>query len=140
MVKNVVFKDFSEYWHFARSLSDKQRGIVFDNLSDNEKEMLENSYLTDGWSDVICHNEINDFIDSLKEKYGYDILEIKSKALRNKSTYVPKKFWDLLIEKLNKYKKESVKFVLNGIHAVPCKDNPQIILIVSSQSHQPEKD
>lgn len=141
MVKcNHVFKDFSEYLYFTRSLSEKQKVIVFNSLSEEDKDILDNSYIEDGWSDVICRNEIDAFIDELKNKYNYDILSIKSKAMRNKSTYVPKAFWTILTDRLNKYRYDSVKFILEGIKAVPCKDNPNVVLIVSTVSYKPEID
>lgn len=129
MVKQVVFKDFSEWWYYARALSEKQRDLVFSNLSDEQQHALEDSYAREGWEDVFCRNEIDEILDGLKEKYGYDVLDIKVRVLRGKSVYLPAKFWELVTDHLAHYKAEDVKFAVYGIRATACKVNPNVVLL-----------
>ena len=130
MLKQPVFSSFLEYWHYARYLSREQRKIIFKSLPSDQKEFLDNSYLKEGWADVFRRNEINDDIDDLKEDFGYDLVDIRVKALKGKSVYVPTKFWKIAEEQMNKYKPDLVEFVMEGIAAFPCDDNEDVSLIV----------
>lgn len=129
MGNQVIFRNFSEYWYYARPLSMKQREIVFDGLSQDQKEIIEESYLSEGWVDVMCRNEIDEFLDKVKTKFGYDLLNIRSKVKKGNSVYVPKKFWDMVIKYLDQYRTESICYLMYGITSAPCKENDQIILL-----------
>jgi len=130
MVKKPVFDNFSEYWYYARFLSENQRKIVFRSLTSEQKSSLDNSYRKDGWNDVFYRNEIDEKLDELKESYGYDILEIRSRALKGKSIYVPTKFWKIVEEQMNQYRPEVIEFVMSGIKSFPCDKNKNVCLIV----------
>jgi hypothetical protein len=73
-------------------------------------------------------------LDNLKEKYKYDIIDIRSRVLRGKSVYLPTKFWEVLQEGLNQYKQDSVRKFTVGIKAIRCKVNKDVVLLVSSAS------
>jgi hypothetical protein len=136
MLKRPVFSSFAEYWHYARYLSREQRKIIFKSLSIDQKEFLDDSYLKEGWSDLFYRNEIDDKIDKLKEDYGFDLMEIRIKALNGKSVYVSTEFWNVVEEQMNKYKPESVDFVMSGIKAIKCESNSKVCLIVNSESNE----
>lgn len=129
MVKKPIFDNFSEYWYYARSLSENQRKIIFRSLPTEQKASLDSSYRKDGWNDVFYRNEINERLDELKEAYGYDVLEIRSKVLKGKSVYLPSKFWQIVEEQMSQYRPEVVKFVMSGIEGVVCKANSEVCLI-----------
>lgn len=131
MDRKSIFKDFSEYWYYARPLSEKQREIIYSNLSDPEKSMINDSYLIDGWSDVFCRNKIDEIIDQFKYNYGFDIIEVKLKALKGDAPRMPKQLWNLLISQLKEFRMDSVGFILSGIKAVPSKEDEKIVIIVS---------
>jgi len=130
MVKKLIFESFSDYWYYARSLSESQRKIIFRSLPSEQKEFLDNSYRKDGWNDVFYRNEIDEKLDELREAYGYNVLEIRSKALRGKSVYLPTKFWQIVEEQMSQYKPDFVKFAMSGIKCVICDINPSVCLIV----------
>jgi hypothetical protein len=138
MLKPAIFKDFSEYWYFVRRLSDNQRQLVFEGLSSEQKRYVEDSYRKEGWADVLARNEIDALLDKLKDKYGYDVLDIRAKALKGKSVYAPARFWDLLESHLRQYQSSSVSFVLSGLKTIPCKENEQVVLVVSSDLYPDE--
>ena len=129
MLRRPVFSGFAEYWHYARYLSREQRKIIFKSLPVSQKKFLDDSYLKEGWSDLFYRNDINDKIDSLKEDFGYDLVEIRVKALQGKSVYVPTKFWKIVEEQMEQYKSEATEFVISGIKAVPCKGNEEVCLV-----------
>lgn len=129
MTKKPIFDNFSDYWYYARSLSESQRKIIFKNLTSEEKDSLDYSYRKDGWHDVFYRNEVNEKLDEIKESYGYDVLTIRWKALKGKSVYVPSKFWKVVQEQMSQYRPEVVNFVMSGMIATPCENNKEVSLI-----------
>lgn len=140
MLKGTVFKDFNEYWYYARYLTEYQRDIVYQSLPKEQQEYLSESYKRGEWSDVFYRNEIDVFLDELKEKYGYDVLSMRAKALKGKSVYVPTKFWDIVVRQMNKYKAKDVQHILSGLRNIQCDSNPNVTLLVSSSSYSPDID
>jgi hypothetical protein len=138
MIRRSIFSGFSEWWYYARVLTEHQRSVLFDHLDKKEKEFLQESYSKDGWEDVFCRNEIESLLDNLKEKYQYDIMDIRSKVLKGKSVYVPTKFWEVLQEGLNQYKPDSVRYITVGMKAIHCKVNKDVVLLVSEASDRSE--
>jgi len=136
--KKIVFKNFNEYWHFARHLSQKQRELVFKSLPKDQQRFI-NKSLTEGkWEDVFFRNAINDLLDDLKKDSGFNLLEIKCKVLKGRSVYLPKKFWDIATEQLGKFKPNHTQFILGGIKAIECKQNKEVVLIVPASSESKE--
>jgi len=140
MLKGSVFRDFSEYWYYAKYLTEYQRDVVYQSLPEEQRERLTDSYEKGEWSDVFFRNEIDEFVDELKDRYGYDVLSIRSKVLKGKSVYVPTKFWDLVVNQMHKYGTKDVHHILSGIKNVQCKSNPNVTLVVSSSSYSPDID
>ena len=130
MLKKPVFKNFTEYWYYARYLSTEQRKIIFKSLPSEQKKFLDRSYAEERYCDLFYRNEVNVKIDELKESYGYDILEIRLKALKGKSVYVPTKFWKIVEEQFRQTVPESVQFIIGGLKATPEEVNDQVCLIV----------
>jgi hypothetical protein len=134
MLKKPIFKNFTEYWYYARYLSREQRKIIFKSLSPEQRKYLDSSYLSEGWCDLFYRNDVNQKIDELKESYGYDVLEIRLKALKRKSVYVPTKFWKIAEEQFDQIAPEAVKFVIGGLKAIPERANDQVSLVVYDPS------
>jgi hypothetical protein len=128
----ALFKDFPEYWYYARHLSVRQRTIIFNSFSMQQQEILKRSYKTGKWDDVFYRNVIDKKIDDLKERYGYDILNIRYKVLNNRSAYLPFKFWTIARETIGMYDDEYTYFIFGGIKAVRCKENKDVILLIKN--------
>ena len=129
MLKKPIFDNFSEYWYYARSLSENQRKIIFRSLPSEQKASLDSSYRKDGWNDVFYRNDINERIDDIKDAYGLDIIDIRNKVLKGKSVYVPSKFWKVVEEQMSEFRPEVAQFVISGIEGVICQANPEVCLI-----------
>ena len=138
MVKKPIFDNFSEYWYYARSLSENQRKIIFRSLSREQKASLDSSYRKDGWNDVFYRNEINERLDELKEAYGYDVIDIRIKVLKGKSVYVPSIFWQIVEEQMSQYRPEVVQFAISGLEKVVCKVNLEVCLIARGEKESSE--
>ena len=132
MVDKKIFNDFNEYWYYAKYLSRDQRKIIFGNLSSEQKKKLDNSYLEDGWSDLFYRNEIDIILDDLKDAWGFDMLQIRAKVIHGKSVYVPTKFWKIVEEQMSQYRSDVVDFIMSGLEAIPCDNNKEVSLIVST--------
>ena len=126
----VVFKDFLEYWYYARFFSDRQKEIIFGSLSYKEQESLIESCNKGKWDDVLNRNILDDSIDEIKEEYGYDLLDIRYRVMKNKSVYVATNFWEHILERFEDYKDEQINFILGGIEAIVCEENEQVTLLV----------
>jgi hypothetical protein len=134
MLKDSIFEDFHEYWYYARYLSEEQRTIIYNSLPSEQRKHLNLSYKKGSWSDVFYRNEIDDFLDEMKDRYGYDVLELRAKALTGKSVYIPTKFWEIVLEHMNQYNRRNVKYITSGIKDIQCKNNPNVTLLVSEKS------
>ena len=130
--RKCIFKDFPEYWYYARHLSSLQRTLVFDSLSVEEQEILTASYTVGDWGDVFFKDAITNKIEDIKNQYGYDLLDIKYKVLSGKSVYLPYKFWKIVMEEMSKYDDKNNSFVVGGIIATRCKINSDVVLLVCS--------
>ena len=138
MLKDLVFEDFHEYWYYARYLSEVQRTIIYNSLSSEQRKCLNSSYKRGAWSDVFYRNEIDQFLDEMKDKYGYDILELRVKAISGKSVYIPTKFWEIVMGYMNQYNKEDVRYIISGIRSIQCEKNPNVTLLISERSDNPD--
>lgn len=129
-MKKIIFSDFLEYWKYARCLSENQRGIVFSSLSTEQKEIINQSFCSHGWIDVFRANAIDTVIDEFKKDYNINLIELKSKVLKGKSVYFPKKLWIAAQEALKEYRDGNRMAVLGGIKAYSCNENENVVLLL----------
>ena len=130
MLKDLIFKDFREYWYFARYLSKSQRTTVFNSLPSDQRDYLNSSYTKGEWNDVLLRNEIDKIIDELKDRYGYDLLELRAKVFAGKSVYIPTKFWEIVFEEMDKYDQRYTQYIMSDIKDIQCKENPNVTLLI----------
>jgi len=133
-----VFKNFPDYWHYARHLSKDQRRVVFNSLPPEQQDLLTKSYNTGKWDELFFRNDINDKADSLKEEFGYDLFLIRIKVFSNKSVYLPSKFWEIVEKEFKKYK-DNADFVIGGIKSVVCEENENVVLLVRDYDDEDEE-
>ncbi len=138
MIKKIsldspVFKDFSDYWYYARHFSNYQRKLISENLSNIDQKNLKESYSKGGWEEVLFRNSIFEILDRIKEEYKYDMIEIRCKVLNGKSVYVPKKYWQFIKNELQRFPDKCTFFAIGGIIGVECKENKDVILLISQK-------
>jgi hypothetical protein len=132
-LKKYIFKSFLEYWHFARTLSHKQRQIIFNSLTIDEQDNITRSYDLGRWEDVFDRNAIDRKIEELKNKYGFNLIDIKCRVLSGKSVYLPRDFWEEVLEEIDTFPQRDTSFVLGDIRASVCKENKRVVLITSDK-------
>jgi hypothetical protein len=131
----VVFKNFLEYWHYARFFSEHQKEIILSGLTALEQSSLLKSCNQGGWNDVLNRNILNETVDEIREDYGFDLIDLRYRILHNKSVYVPTNFWEYVLSKFEDYENEQVEFVLGGIKAISCKENKKVTLLIPFYSN-----
>jgi len=129
-----VFKNFAEYWFYTRQLDREQRQLLFSHLSTDEQNEIKESYINGKWSDVFTRNRLNYIIDSLKEEYGFDLLDIRYKVKKGKSVYVPISFWDAVVSSIDKFDPYYTAFLLGDIMPFVCSENEKVILLVKGNA------
>ena len=125
---DTVFKNFEEYWLYAKILSDSQRSIIRDSLSFKEKSILKTSYIDNGWEDLLIRNTIDKILDETKEDMGIDILKIKAEITSGKPVYLKTSQWNYIQDVLKQFKKEHVNYLLNGISDEKISDTTVMLL------------
>jgi hypothetical protein len=127
--RNVVFKDFDEYWHYVRCMSDNQKEILFNSLALSERKRLLVSCDEGHWDDLLNRDILNNLVSEIEKKYGYNLIEIRLKVLLGKSVYLPSNFWDMVVKKLAGYKDKHLNFILGGIEVKKCKANEKVVFL-----------
>jgi hypothetical protein len=132
--KSMVFKDFTEYWYFARYLSTEQRDTIYKSLSQKQQKLLSNSFKDGDWEDVFSRNVINELVVEFENQYKINLLAVKCKVIQGKSVYMPKQTWNDALELLSQFKPKHIIFILGGIKAVECSQNKDVVLIIPTSS------
>jgi len=117
MTKQTVFKDFGEFWHFTKFLSQKQSDTLFHSLPDDEQKKLKQSFKRGGWDALFKRNHVNRILDEIQEKKGIDMIAIRCKVISGKSHYMKKSDWDYVQGLLSPFGQDHVYFAIGGLSA-----------------------
>lgn len=110
-----IFKHFGEFWHYTRSLNNQQRETIFQNLCQEEKKSLKESYKSGGWEDVFFRDILDKFVDDIYNRYDINIIEIRCKVLSGKSVYLSRIVWDEIDRFVNKFNAKHTAYLVSGI-------------------------
>ena len=124
-----VFKNFEEFWHHTRELSERQRDIIFHTLPSNQQERLRRSFRSDGWEDLFLRNEIDELIEDLRIELGFDVIYMRCRVLMGKSYYMKREVWEYLTSIFSNYPDEHSFYAIGGLVAQDV--NEEAVLIVS---------
>jgi len=128
-MKNSVFKNFADYWFYAKFLSSDQREVILSNLSDDQRDALLESYKNGGWEDLVVRNEIDKLLEEVKCSLGIDMLEIRCKVLSGKSVYIKRSKWDYIIDIFGSFKPKHNNYILGNLFAQNADDDTVLIVV-----------
>ena len=127
-MKKSVFKNFADYWFYAKFLSSDQREVILSNLPDDQREDLLESYKDGGWEDLVVRNEIDKLLEEVKSSLNIDLLEIRCKVLSGKSVYIKKSKWDYIIDIFGSFKPKHNNHILGNLFAQQVDDDTVLII------------
>jgi len=113
--ERTIFKDFAEYWFYAKWMNIGQRDAILSSLPKSQYAKLMKSYKDGGWEDLTVRNEIDKIVDDIKKDIDLDIISIRCKIMNGKSVYLKKSQWDYVIDMLKSYKTHHTFYVLGNI-------------------------
>jgi hypothetical protein len=134
---NVLFDDFSEYWHYAKCLTRSQRDVLFDSLPTVQRERIQRSYKRGGWEDLFVRDQINRVIDEVKEKLGHDLVDIRVKVVLNGGcVYVHKDEWDYIMQEFSRFHVKDVDFLFGGISVVKSEGDKDVMVLLRENEQE----
>lgn len=126
---NLFFKDFSEYWHYTKSLTDKQRKVLHSSLPEKQRKQLEKSYKEGGWEDLFLRNRVDVLLDEILKEHDFDLLSIKIMVIKGKKIYVKKDFWNQIILKFKGIGGKHIHHVFSGYEAIDSENADEYQLV-----------
>jgi len=129
-VKDMVFKDFSEFWSYTKLLNNYQRDILFSKLSSDEQKEIGKSYHDGYWEDLFMRNKIDDVVDGIEKDFGINLINLRIKILQGKSHYMKKSEWKFISDILAQYSYRHIKYLVDGI-SVEDVDDTAVCLVKS---------
>jgi len=111
----VLFSDYGEYYHHTRPLSLYQKVKIFKNFPSEMRILLENSYIEDGWSELVETNIFEQKISYIKSQFNKDLYQIKIKIDNGFKIKVKESFWKFVQKELSDVSDSRKLCVLGGI-------------------------
>lgn len=131
MAKNkIIFNSFQQYWKITRNLNIQQRDVVFYNLSKIQQKKIKESFRDGGWEDLLFRDQMDKILDSIRQIYGINVLQIRTKAVLGKSVYINRSMWEMVLLQFKDYDKKHTNYVIGGIQAISDENNSETVLIV----------
>lgn len=115
--KKKFFKDFAEYWHLVRPLSQAQREVLVQSLSIDERRSLHKSFQRGGWNDLMMRNNCDQVLNAVKRKLGVDFLEVRLKVCSGKPQLIQRGFWEYINKCFDGIEWEHIAYIFEGMVA-----------------------
>jgi len=125
--EKIVFKDFTEYWHFVKNISKEQRDTIFNSLSTDQQKFLRELYQSGGWEDLFMRNTIDKILDDLTKNYDIDLLLIRAKIIGGKSCTIDKNKWTFVKDLFQDFDYSHTAYIFGGIE-VETLDDARLLL------------
>jgi hypothetical protein len=113
--KKRVFKNFAEYWHFAKILSETQRTLLANSLSKEEFKSLTASFERGGWEDLFQRNACDAILDKIKRQHGIDLIEVRAKVISGKPQLMQRRFWEYITNQFDNIHVEHILYIFEGV-------------------------
>jgi len=127
-MNETVFKDFEEYWSYAKLLTINQREIILSSLTTKQRKNLIYSYHNGGWEDLVMRNEIDMLVDAVEKEFNINLIYYRCKIMSGKSIPIRKIDWDHICSLFKKYKKGHTKHIFGNMR-VEKLDSENILLV-----------
>lgn len=111
----LVFKNYGEYLHMTKRLSNHQKSMIFDSLSREEKRSLEKALVDEGWDELIWQNEIDSKIDLIKKIFGRDVIDLKIKVLRGEKIRIKTNIWEKIVYEFKSVPDSMKNHIFSGL-------------------------
>ena len=122
MKNKTIFKNFGDYWSYAKYLSLNQRDVIMAGLPDKQREHLVSSFQSGGWEDLVIRDELSNIAEKIKEEMGLDLVFNRCKIMSGKSVFMRKSEWKYVKDLLESYKEEHTFFIIGNIKAEDIDD------------------
>lgn len=122
-----TFKNFADYWHYAKNLNEEQREKIVKNLSKSEQDILRQSFEIGGWEDLLFRNQCDKVLDIINEKFGVDLLLLRNKVLSGYPQLVQIGFWEYVKSNFDKLQYKHIHYIFGGI--AECKHDDEYVLL-----------
>jgi hypothetical protein len=120
--KKKVFKNFAEYWHFVKTLSEDQRRLIVNSLSTQEQKALRKSYEHGGWEDLFMRNACDYILSQISQQYEYDgkpldLLELRYRILSGDVYLMQRALWRHINSCFDRIPWQHIAYIFDGIMA-----------------------
>jgi len=97
MKSTEPFSCFADFWKLTQDLEEFQIQKILHSLPEEEQIFLLTEMNSGHWLDLIYRNRIDRLIDSTKNLFNVDLLDVRRKVIKGKTQYVSKTCWEYFI-------------------------------------------
>lgn len=126
-----VFRNFQEFFSLTRPLSSVQRIKLLESLPSRERQRLTQALHAEGWEDLFIRNELDQFLDTIKEDFNEDLVLMRIQVLSGQAKRVRKSFWTYVNDLFMPYSMVHKFYIFGGIKLLESGDDHY--LLVSSR-------
>ena len=117
-----VFANFSEYWHYAKHLTDKQRQALLRSLPKEQREKLQQEYLNEGWEDLFMRNKMDKILSQIEKEFGWNLIHVRCLVLKGRPVYVKRTFWEFINNKFSGFSARHIYYIFGGYRVVEAEN------------------
>ncbi len=95
---------FQQWWSQYKSKPEEERFRHFKSLDREEKQVLQKTFLQNGWCSLFCQNHVNNLIDQIEFKHNINLIDLRIRAIKFGDTFIMhKKDWEEIINMIKEY-------------------------------------
>lgn len=96
---------FQDWWAVFYEKSHEERVRHLETLTRRDRHKLKKAFFQFGWHRYFCQNKIDEILDTIKDKYSLDLIDIRIKSLKfNRTFIVDRKIWNEIQDMFFEYK------------------------------------
>ena len=95
---------FQKWWSQHESQTQEERFRNFESLDREEKQVLQDTFIQNGWCSLFCQNHVDDLIDQIEFKYNINLIDLRIQAIKFDKTFVMhRKYWEEITDMIKEY-------------------------------------